>query len=812
MKAYSEINELQNLPIFSHLHQICSKLKNSKSHFLVLTAQTAAGKSTGLPLALMQEFPKKILMLEPRRLAVLSVAKRCANLLDEDCGQSVGYQMFLENAVSEQTKLKIITEALLTRQIQTDPSLEDVSVVVLDEFHERSIHSDLAFALLQESMQLRDDLFVVIMSATMDTNALCKKIPNTEVYNVPGRQFPVEISYHPDLSTTNAIISLVNQLQNNKFSTSSPQDCGKLSLVNINNNQKSRSILVFLPGIAQIHQVQNELLQEKINLSAEILILHSSISLQEQKKVLQPSNNSQIRIILSSAIAETSLTVPDVVAVIDCGLARINRLNPNAGMESLVTEKESNFSAEQRAGRAGRIQKGICWRLWNKNEVLASSTQCEIQRADLCALVLESYLWGIKSADALNWLDAPPTNSWNSAVNLLKLLGIILPNDSLSDFAKKIPLIGLHPRLARIALAGASPELILKYSSYKEAPKSVQEKFIQNISKRIKKLNLTEQECPLHKKDSYFLLCGFPDRLAQQSKIRGVYQFPSGRMASLPKETIQNTAVLPQWIVATQVLAGETEGRIYEWDTILNSDAEIWTKAHSTTSTKVEFSEENKVIKTKYTTYGKIILSSVRLSPDSEDTKLAICNAVKTHGLQWLPLSSQAKNFLLRAQFYQQQSAATGIPPLKNSPDEQSLVNSVEEWLTPFLTGGKSITSQTVLDALRYHLDASSVDLAAPEHFTLPNGRKAKLIYQEQDSKIIPVLEVIIQRIFGCMQTPHILQMPILLKLLSPARRPLQITSDLEGFWQNTWPQICKEMKGRYPKHNWDYRVVVKED
>ena len=359
---------MQNLPIIPYLDEICCTLKNSSSRFLVLTAETAAGKSTAVPQAILKAFPQSVIMLEPRRLAVLSIANRIAEALGEKVGQTVGYRMHLESKISKETRLEIITEAILTRKLQSDPSLEGISVVIIDEFHERSIHADLALAFLKEAMELRDDLYVIVMSATIETEKVAEYLGSKEqpapVMKIPGRQFPVEIEYSGKISVSSAIITTLRSIKD-----------------------KKQTILAFLPGIADIRRCKAEL--EKIgfpNENTELMILHSSITLDEQKKVLSPLKEGVTRIILSSAIAETSLTVPGVKTVIDSGLSRINRMNISLGMEHLVTENESMFSAEQRAGRAGRLGPGKCIRLWNKNDVRIENTPAEILRSDITSL------------------------------------------------------------------------------------------------------------------------------------------------------------------------------------------------------------------------------------------------------------------------------------------------------------------------------------------------------------------------------------------------------------------------------------------
>ncbi|MCR5605860.1 MAG: DEAD/DEAH box helicase [Treponema sp.] len=775
--------EIKSLPITEHLDEICERLKASPSHFLVLTAETAAGKSTAIPLALLKHFDKKIIMLEPRRLAVVAIANRIASLLDEDCGKTAGYRLHLENKISKETRLEIITEAILTRKLQNDMSLEDVSVVVIDEYHERSIHADLALAFLKEVMELRDDLYVIVMSATIDTTRLSKYLGNAEVYNVKGRQFPVKIEYKGNISPSQAV----------KQELAISKDKG--------------SILVFLPGLKEILKTKEEL----ENVNAEILTLHSSISMDMQKKVLSKKNNENIRrVILSSAIAETSITVPDVDTVIDCGLSRMNILNIATGMEHLTTVTESIFSASQRAGRAGRIKEGRCIRLWNENDIRNTSPLPEIQRSDLTSLVLECSLWGTSESDGLSWLDVPSKASWQASQSLLKNMGCLDSENKITEAGKAVLKLGESTRLACIALAGIDNKrideainIITKYSNYKNA---------ENILKnRIEKLGKAKDGKWLKDDYSSLYLAGFPDRLGVLTEDKGKYRFYSGRQASLTLKDKQRFSVFPKYIIAIEVDAGESEGIIQKWDNITDKEAEAFLYKHSEKHTEVSFSEDNKnahkLKKEEITSYGKIILSIKKLPAETSDYKEAVFSSVKKNGIKWLPLSDASKSLILRAKFL----SNTEISIAKSIKAKlENIESRIEEWLSPFITEN-NISEKMVYDALCYYFNSIEIDKNAPKELILPNGKKRKLSYEERGNEIIVALEVIIQQIFGCMAMPKIAGKNILLRLLSPARRPLQVTDNLESFWINTWPEICKEMKGRYPKHNWDYRLVEKD-
>lgn len=783
---------MYSLPITPYLSQIEDELKKSETHFLVLTAETAAGKSTAVPPFLLEKFPGKILMLEPRRLAVLSIASRVAEVLGEEVGKTVGYRMHLENKISSETRLEIITEAILTRKLQEDPSLEGVSVVIIDEFHERSIHADLALAFLKEAMALRDDLFVIVMSATIETEKLSKYLGdgknNAPVMKVPGRQFPVDIQYFGKSEVSSAIVKYLAELQPDSV------------------------MLAFLPGIVQIRKTQAELESYGIpDDETEVLILHSSISFAEQKKVLELPKPGTKRIILSSAIAETSLTVPGVKLVIDSGLSRISRMNVSLGMEHLVTENESEFSAAQRAGRAGRLGPGKCIRLWGKHDVRPLNTPAEILRSDVTSLVLECAAWGVFSPEKIDWLESPSSAAWNEAKRLLEQLGCI-KNNSITDLGKACLKLGLHPRLCCVALSGFAREVI-DFSNYAKSSPEIKNRFVKDLEGRIASVQQKNSGKLLLQKAknlSLGLLAGFPDRLAMYTGSNGVYQFPSGRLAHLKQEVIEKNAILPKWLVAPEVDAGNTEGMVYSFVPLETEDAENWLKNRTETKINVCF-EDGKIKKSEDVCYGKLKISSKKLVSSPNDYAAAWCELVREKGLESIPLSDETKALLIREKFYAQQKY------VESKSSEENLCQSTEEWLLPFFAGKTKLDSKTVYDSLYWYLNGAELDKEVPLFVTLPNGKKRRLCYEMQSdpenrTKLVirPVLEVIIQQVFGCFSTPKILEMPVLFKLLSPARRPLQITDNLESFWNNSWIEICKEMKGRYPKHNWDYRIAEK--
>lgn len=777
---------MNQYPITPYLDDICAALRNSPSRFLILTAETAAGKSTVLPLALLQNFSGKMIMTEPRRIAVLGVANRLA---ESATPGEVGYKIHLENNITKETRLEVVTEAILVRQLQSDPALEDYNVVVLDEFHERSVNTDLALAFLKEAMLLRDDLFVVIMSATIDTKKLQEYLGDcgeTPIFKVPGRQFPVQVLYEPE----KGVVSAVREA----LSSSRPV--------------QHKNILVFLPGISDIRKAQDALLETGLfdeNSDNELCILHSSISLEEQKRVLKETRKR--RVILSSAIAETSLTVPGVSTVIDSGLARINRLDINTGMEKLTTETESEFSAEQRKGRAGRLCEGTCIRLWDKHDPRVKELAPEILRADLVPLVLECSERGVYSVDGIDWLDCPSRAAWKESSELLRQLGMLKADGRITEKGKAALTLGVHPRLAGIALADFDSnkgrlseegrKLLIQFSSYSRSSQELQRHFISDLERRLKISGYKEKE-----KTDFLILCGYPDRLAKRTSEPGLepaeYKFAGGRQARLYNKRA------PLWLCAPDVMAGDKEAVIFDLVELDEAKINDFLETHCEIREICSFAQ-GALQKFEQKCFGEIVLSSKKIQVSDGDYAQAWVNEVKEKGISCLPNDNKVESLLLRAEFIEQQNQVKS-----ENQFESRLRDSVNEWLVPFMGGKTNLTSTMVYDALYWYLNGAEIDKLAPETLILENGRRCKVKYEKQ-SEIRPVIEIIIQRIFGCFTTPQICGKKVLLRLLSPASRPLQVTEDLEHFWTGAWVEICKEMKGRYPKHNWDYRVAEKD-
>ncbi|MBR6341385.1 MAG: hypothetical protein IKR64_05760, partial [Treponema sp.] len=747
-------------------------------------------------------------------------ANRVSELWENACDgepDQVGYKIHLENKITKNTRLEVVTEAILVRQLQSDPALEDYNLVILDEFHERSVNTDLALAFLKEAMQLRDDLYVIIMSATIDTDGLQKYLGgDTPVMKIPGRQFPVKVVYEAGKGVVSAVLRQAQEPR-----VKGPAEDG--------------NILVFLPGISDIRKTQEELLATgffDIDSDNELCILHSSISLEEQKRIITPPRNGEKakrRIILSSAIAETSLTVPGVTTVIDSGLARVNSMDLNTGMEKLTTQTESEFSAEQRKGRAGRLSPGTCIRLWNQHDARIKDFPPEILRADLVPLVLECSERGVFTVEGIDWLDPPSKASWEESKTLLQELGMIAGDGRITPKGKAALTLGLHPRLAGIALAAFNKQrsslseegrqLLINFGSYVHSPTDIQNRFITDLERRLKACSYTND---FDNKTDFLILCGYPDRLAKRTSEPGKdpaeYQFAGGRQAKLylndsaggrsNKKNHAKTLLAPQYLVAPDVLSGQKEAVIFDFVELPEPAITDYLEKHSTIRQVCSF-EKGNLQKNEQKCFGKLVLSTKKIQTSKEDYAQAWLTEIADKGINCLPTNEKIESLLLRTEFVEQQKADSQKNQTIHDNLYSRLKTSAADWLIPFMAGKTQLTAATVFEALYWYLNGTETDRLAPEIITLENGRRVKVKYEKQ-SEIRPIVEIIIQRIFGCFTTPKICGKKVLLRLLSPASRPLQVTEDLEGFWTGAWPQICKEMKGRYPKHNWDYKVVEK--
>lgn len=841
------------LPVEDCLDQLKHCL--SERNEVVLEAPPGAGKTTIVPLALLDESwlsDKKILMLEPRRIATKSAAHRMASLINESPGQTVGYRMRLDTKVGKQTRIEVITEGILTRMLQHDPSLEDVGLVIFDEFHERNLDSDLALSLCLKGRTLfREDklreeqspLKILIMSATLDSQAIAQLLNNAPVVASEGKSYPVDIIYGRASQPKEPIIDrMVVTI--------------KQALIDNPNS----SLLAFLPGQGEIHRVtealSNWLIEQKIK-DIHLRPLFGNLSIDAQQAAIAPLSGKESgdqKVVLATNIAETSLTIEGIDIVVDSGLARISKFNPSTGMTGLHTVKISKSSSIQRAGRAGRLGPGQCYRLWSaeQQKQLTPHSPAEILNADLASLAMQLMQWGVDDPADMEWLDMPPAGPWQQAIDLLKQLGAIESRSNswvLTAHGKAIVSLPLHPRLAHLLLcgvnAGYTKEAALLASLLSDrdpfsqnnpdisnhldillgntsCPRPNQgwlyrtqqqaQQFTQQLSKlELSKLNTSidtgnNAVTYLIKADQavgYLIACAYPDRVARV-RHSGGYQLANGRSASFKG---QHHLAKHQWLSVAEVSSMGGGKR----DTIRSAsalDAALFDTGLShlvSNDTIAQWDKKtNRFVAENQTKIDHLILQKTVLSQVPTDAKRkALCLNIQKQGLALLPWTAELNQWCARV------SLVRSIDTGKEWPDtsQTGLLSSIEDWLAPYLDevnllqDFKKLKLKDILSTLLPYEKQQQLKQLAPSRLDVPSGSSIAIDYLESP----PVLAVKLQEMFGCEQSPTVVagKVPLLVHLLSPAGRPLQITQDLAGFWRNSYHDVKKEMKGRYPKHPW---------
>lgn len=802
---------MSQLPIEAVMPELLSGVRSHSQ--VILKAAPGAGKSTFFPLQLVksQAVSGKIVMLEPRRLAARNIASYLATQLGEKVGETVGFRVRGENKTSNNTRLEIVTEGIMTRMIQSDPELTGVDMVIFDEFHERSIHADtsLAFSLeIQEA--LRDDLKIVVMSATLDQTTLQNLLPDATYVESQGRSFPVEYRYQP-LATNDYLPA--------KMAATIESLIGK----------EQGSLLAFLPGVSAIKQVQERL--QHISDDVEVFALYGQLSFSEQQKAISPATNGKRKVVLATNIAETSLTIEGIRLVVDSGLERVARFDLKTGVTKLDQIKISQSSAEQRAGRAGRIEEGLCVRLYSEAQLQQQPLVPvpEILQSDLSSLVAELTQWGATSADELQWLDLPPQASLAQASGLLQQLGLLDHGRQFTAQGKQAQKLGLDPRIASMlikakqhsnellnaAIAGAAlieePERNvsdIQHSLYrlKQGKHARNQFMIQRAQTLAAKL---EHKFDLQAVDESLLhlaLClAFPDRIAQ-SRGRQSHQFllSNGHGAEVrDDDPLADNAYL---VVIDLMRSAGRSSQIFLATAVDIVDLEANFPEVFATSDYVDWDDKRgRLVAEQRVGLGQLVVSIKALpEPGSDQISEALLNYVKRKGLDvlnWTPVAKQLQaRILCAAQWLSEQP----WPEM----DEQSLLKNLDDWLTPYLNGVKSVKGlqsinieQALMAYLGWPLN-QEIDQWLPTHYVMPTGNKKAIRYQD---KAEPVISVRMQEVFGEQDSPLIAQgrKKVVLELLSPAQRPLQITQDLAGFWAGAYKEVQKEMKGRYPKHPW---------
>ncbi len=806
---YSNIN----LPVAEIIPGVQKALTNEPT--LIIAAPPGAGKSTLLPLALYEEpflEGKKIIMLEPRRLAARSIAMRMAELLGEEVGQTVGYRIRFENKISSKTKIEVVTEGILTRMLQSDNALEQFGLVIFDEFHERNLQADLALALCREAQQvLRPDLRLMIMSATLNIPQL-QNLLNAPVIESKGRQYPVEI-----IHTNDADEFLLPELVSQTIARAV--------------NEQEGDVLAFLPGEGEIRKCEEIL---RMNLPEfSIHPLYGMLPHNEQYAAIMPNRYGRRKIVLATSIAETSLTIEGIKIVVDSGFGRRSRFDPASGLSRLETLRISKDAADQRAGRAGRLSAGVCYRLWTKatHERMAEHRIAEIMEADLCSLVLELSKWGTEEITQLCWLTPPPKSSLQQAYDTLQQIGA-LENKKITEHGKHVHQLACHPRIAHMLLlaetesmkalgcdiAGILEErdplpkdsgidLNLRIEALRRARNN---SAFNNKFKRIEKnaasyrklLKLDADNDPVDSFETGLLLAyAYPERIASAKPGNNAqFQLANGKIATAGhKDDLAHEA----WLAVANMDLRDGLGKIFMAAPLNPKDLVHLVKEKQNINWD---SRKGGLIATNELRIGSIVLQSKPVSKPDETLVLnAICQAIKNEGESLLDLSEQFTQLQNRIGSLSTWNANEQWPLAST----EHLLNTAKDWLGPYLKDIRKTEELKKLDLYASLLHSLSweqqqlLDQLVPSKLEVPSGSKIRIEYFANGAP--PVIAVRLQEVFGLEDTPAVNngKTKTVLHLLSPGYKPVQVTTDLRSFWNNTYHEVKKELQRRYPKHSW---------
>jgi len=804
---------MDSLPVDEALPRLKAALEARNA--AVLVAPPGAGKTTRVPLALLDASwlaGRKIVMQEPRRLAARAAARRMAASLGEQVGETVGYRVRLDTKVGPRTRIEVVTDGLFLRMLQDDPALENIGCVIFDELHERGLETDLSFALVREAQTaLREDLRVIAMSATLDPGPVTDRLGGAPLIESAGRMFPVETRYL-DRESAGRL------------------DDATAAAIRAALKEQSGSALVFLPGVGEIRRVQERL--QGVGADVDIAPLYGDLSAADQDRAIGPSPPGRRKVVLSTSIAETSLTIEGVRIVIDSGQMRLPRFSPRSGMTRLETVKVSQASADQRRGRAGRLEPGVCYRLWTEEAQrgLLPFTAPEILDADLAPLALELAAWGVGDAATLPWLTPPPAASLATARALLLDLGAIDDQGVITPHGRAMSRIGQHPRLAHLVLKGrelgqgrvaALLAAILGERDFLRLPPGQRDvdlrhrvdialsgkapRAILEVARRLAKGTDSDSSAT-----GALLALAYPDRIGRRrAGTSGRYLLSGGQGASLPEgdpmgneefvvvADLDGTAQNARIFLAAPITAGEIED-LYA-SRIVDEDVLSWS------------AREGVVLARRRRRLGALLLEDKPLAkPDPEALRAAMLDGVRQMGLTALPWSSDLQAWRHRVGFMR--ALDDSWPDLSDA----ALLASLGEWLGPFLDGAtrrdhlQRVDLSAALRTLVPWEQARRLDSLVPTHIEVPSGSRIPLDYA---NPMEPTLSVRLQEMFGATETPRIAggKVAVTIHLLSPARRPVQVTRDLASFWKNGYRDVKSELKGRYPKHYWPDDPLVAE-
>ncbi|GGG15056.1 ATP-dependent helicase HrpB [Paenibacillus aceti] len=819
----------ETIPIDEVLPLLIEKLKVFGR--AVLTAEPGAGKTTRTPLALLNEAwldGQQIIMLEPRRLAARAAAVYMAQQLGEQVGETVGYRIRTESRVSARTRITVVTEGILTRMLQNDPGLDGVGLIIFDEFHERSLHADLGLALAMQSRSLlREDLRILVMSATLDAAAVAGLLEDAPVIDCQGSMYPVETKYMPQ-------------------GANEPLEAAVSRVVQHALSAHSGSLLVFLPGAGEIRRVLSAL-EPRVGSDCILTPLYGALPQELQQQAIAAPPPGKRKIVLATSIAESSLTVSGITVVIDSGLRRTALFSPRTGMSRLATMRAARDSADQRRGRAGRLAPGVCYRLWSEAEhrLLAPATPPEMLEADLTPLALELAAWGA-SPEELRWLDVPPAAPYRQAAGLLRQLGAFDAAGVITPHGRQMAQLGLHPRLAhmllravplglsraacrlaalleerdlfrgqaaaqdsdlrsRLSLVMTSGEAGSGPSRHADVDRSALQRLLQVSSqweRQLHKLCLAEQAA----QEDWQSYCGllvslaYPDRIAQR-RSDGRYLLRSGRGAAF--RTRQLLGEEP-FLAIAEVDDEGAEGRILLAAPLSEEHLHQFYREQMEEGARADWNEQTGTVQVRRRlTLGAILLQD---RPDPHPTPERITEALLAAVAEQidvlLPWNAKSKQLQARVEFLRRLDPSW--PDLRS----EALTANVHDWLAPYVSGMRkrselqNLSMYIILENMLGWERMQELQAEVPTHLQVPSGSRIPIQYEGPQA---PYVSVRLQEVFGMMETPRIGygRIPITLHLLSPANRPVQVTSDLRSFWSGTYFEIKKDLKGRYPKHYW---------
>mgnify|MGYP001766111505 CR=1 FL=1 len=800
-----------DLPIEAALPDLLAALERSPN--AVLVAPPGAGKTTRVPLALLTapwRGDGRIVMLEPRRLAARASAARMAATLSEAVGETVGHRVRMDAKVTKKTRIEVVTEGVFTRMILDDPELSGIACVIFDEAHERSLDGDLGLALALDAQgALRPDLRLVVMSATLDGARVRDLLGDAALVTSEGRAFPVETKHlarRPEARFEAEVAGAVLRALD--------EDPG--------------SVLVFLPGQAEIRRTL-EALSGRVGPSVDLAPLYGALTPAEQDRAIRPAAPGRRKVVLATSIAETSLTIEGVRIVVDAGLSRVPRYEPDTGLTRLETVRVSRASADQRRGRAGRTEPGVCWRLWPEAATvgLAAFDRPEILEADLANFVLDLAEWGVSSPDGLAFLDPPPKPAWDEAVALLKDLDALDAHGRVTEQGRRLRRLPLHPRLAHMVIEGArggAGRLAAEIAAIVADPglggTSV------DLEDRVRRLRadrgpraedarrLAARWADLAGRaetDAFsggladggrLLALAYPDRVAQARGAPGSFRLANGRGGRLePHEALARASFL----AVAELQGAAREARILLAAPLTQDDIEADFAAHVVEEDEVRFeAAAGRVKARRVRRFHRVVLSEKPIEkPDATLVARALTAAVRAKGLSSLPWSKAATRMRQRVEFVRRAGVA-GLPDLS----DDTLTATLEDWLGPHvlgLTAPADIREAEVFAGLDGLLDWEArrrLDAEAPSHFTAPTGSSVPIDWEAEAG---PTISIRVQELYGLDRHPAVCdgRVPLVLELLSPAHRPIQVTRDLPGFWKGSWSAVKSEMKGRYPRHPW---------